>query len=261
MVDPAVGDVREPDPPSTLPMHERDQEVEDHPLEGLCHSDVRAEQWSSPVANTANATDQAEKCSASRDQPEHIGDCNEVQAEQWSRNAHTHHAADQAEHPQDVQLGAAVAGVAQNTLDCQKTQAELCDSAAHIVLPEDHTGQPGVATDQPEHSGDCSVDRAELWSSTMDPAISHQEQYQAEQQSIPDVQQEPAAGDLTTKTRQPLTILRAVARSVVSPITTINDPVLTSHSKGYPVADSVEMVDERGPEGCTRQAGNRDQAE
>ena len=90
-----------------------------------------------------------------------------------------------------------------------------------------------------QHSGDCPEVRAELWSSTNTPIDTDQapdqpEQCQAEQQSRPNVQQEAAAGEMTKHIKQPLAILMAVVRSVISPISIQKAQVLTSNiPKGY----------------------------
>ena len=269
-MDPATDDEVQPEPSGTLYRNERDQaeqykQGEEHPVQGLHHPDVRAEQWSNTGANTAKATDQAEKCRAKIDSPEHSGSCQAVRAEHWSRNAHTTRAADQAEQTEDVQQNTVEGEVAAHTLDCLKARAELCDNTAHTDCAGDQTRQSSLATNQPEHGRDCLMDRAELCSTSMDHANIHQVQYQAEQPCSPSVQQE---ADKTKTIRQPLTTPRAAAMSVVSPISIIIDPVLTSNSKGYfvtddamPVTSCVESVDHGGPEGCTRQAGSQDQAE
>ena len=124
MMDPVIDDEGQPEPPGTPHMSERDQAEqykrgEEHPVQGLHHPDVRAEQWSNTGANTAKATDQAEKCRAKRDSAEHSGACQAVRAEQWSRATHIQCAADQAEQTTDVQQNTVEGEVATHTLDCQ----------------------------------------------------------------------------------------------------------------------------------------------
>ena len=259
MVDPAeVQPGAQPEPPDRPCKNERDQAEqhrlgEEHPVQGVHHQEVRAEQWCNTDANTAEATDQAEMCRPKRDSAEHIGACQAVRAEQWSRATHIQCAADQAEQTTDVQQNTVEGEVATHTLDCQNVRAELCDNPAHTDCAGKQTGQSNLATDQPEHDSDpflpdelvkielsfLPVELVNLPTLFLPLELVNQVQSQAEQQCSPSVQQE---GDKTKIIRQPLTTPRAAARSVVSPISIIIDPVLTSNSKGYFLTDDAMPV-------------------